>query len=88
MFREFYEERDVVHGGAADAAPRASRIGRLFEQFTTAAFEAHPYQQPAIGYLSDLQSLTITDAENFFQHLLRPVEPGHGDRRRRPRRGR
>src|SRR6185436_14219741 len=35
-------------------------------------FDAHPYKQPSIGYMSDLQSITITDAEKFFQTWYAP----------------
>ncbi len=66
VFREFYEERDVVMEERR-MSTESQPIGRLVEQFTSAAFAAHPYHQPAIGYASDLQSITMTDAERFFQ---------------------
>ena len=66
VFREFYEERDVVMEERR-MSTESQPIGRLVEQFTSAAFAAHPYHQPAIGYTSDLQSITMTDAERFFQ---------------------
>jgi len=72
VFREFYEERDVVQEERR-AASESSGFGRLFEQFTIAAFQAHPYQHPAIGYVSDLQSFTATDAEAFFQTYYAPA---------------
>ncbi len=53
VFREFYEERDVVQ------EERRMRIdgdpnGRLYDQLVATAFTAHPYHQPTIGYMSDL----------------------------------
>jgi len=66
VFREFYEERDVVMEERR-MSTESQPIGRLVEQFTSAAFAAHPYHQPSIGYTSDLQSITMTDAERFFQ---------------------
>ena len=33
-------------------------IGRLIEQFRGVAFQAHPYGQPTVGHMSDLQSFT------------------------------
>jgi predicted Zn-dependent peptidase len=66
VFREFYEERDVVQEErrmSTDSQP----MGRLIEQFTAAAFVAHPYHHSAIGHMSDLQSISITDAEAFFR---------------------
>ncbi len=61
-------------------------IGRLLEQFQATAFVAHPYKQPVVGYMSDLESITITDAEAFFTRVLRPLQPRDGHRRRRRRR--
>jgi predicted Zn-dependent peptidase len=65
VFREFYQERDVVQ--EERRMDESSPFGRLFEQFQVAAFEAHPYHQPIIGTMSDLQSFTLTDAEAFFK---------------------
>jgi predicted Zn-dependent peptidase len=66
VFREFYEERDVVMEERR-MSTESQPIGRLVEQFTSAAFSAHPYHQPTIGYTSDLESITMTDAERFFR---------------------
>ncbi|MGH9162821.1 MAG: M16 family metallopeptidase [Vicinamibacteraceae bacterium] len=72
VFREFYKERDVVMEERrlrTDSQP----IGRLVEKFIGAAFSAHPYHQPVIGYMSDLQTFTLTDAEAFYQKYYRPA---------------
>jgi predicted Zn-dependent peptidase len=71
VFREFYEERDVVQEERRMSTD-STGFGRLLEQFTIAAFQAHPYQHPGIGYMSDLQSFTATDAEAFFQTYYVP----------------
>lgn len=71
VYREFYEERDVVQEERRQRY-EGSGFGRLFEQFAITAFEAHPFKQPGIGYMSDLQSITITDAEKFFQTYYAP----------------
>jgi|CXWL01.1.fsa_nt_gi predicted Zn-dependent peptidase len=71
VFREFYKERAVVMEERrlrTDSSP----IGRLVERFLSAAFEAHPYHQPTVGYMSDLESFTMTDAEAFFQTHYTP----------------
>ena len=65
VLREFYQERDVVveeRRQRTDSSP----TGRLFEEFLTTAFKAHPYGRPTIGYESDLQSLTRDQAQAFF----------------------
>ena len=54
VFREFYKERDVVMEERR-LRTESSPIGRLFEQFSATAFIAHPYKQPVVGYMSDLQ---------------------------------
>lgn len=71
VLREFYEERDVVQEERRQRY-EGSGFGRLYEQFLITAFQAHPYKQPGIGYMSDLQSITITDAEEFFQIWYAP----------------
>ncbi|HYO16516.1 MAG TPA: pitrilysin family protein [Thermoanaerobaculia bacterium] len=71
VFREFYEERDVVQEERR-LRSESSPVGRLIEQFVAVAFSAHPYQQPVVGYMSDLQSITITDAEAFFRTHYAP----------------
>jgi predicted Zn-dependent peptidase len=72
VFREFYEERDVVQEErrlSTDSQPQ----GRLFEQFTSVAYFAHPYGRPIVGYMSDLESFTRTDAERFFERYYAPA---------------
>jgi predicted Zn-dependent peptidase len=48
-------------------------LGRLVEQFVTTAFQYHPYQQPGIGSPSDLEAISITDAEAFFRTYYAPA---------------
>jgi predicted Zn-dependent peptidase len=71
VFREFYKERNVVieeRRMRTDSSP----IGRLIEQFVGEAFTAHPYHRPTIGYISDLNSFSATDAQAFFAHYYVP----------------
>ena len=71
VMREFYKERNVVieeRRMRTDSNP----IGRLLEQFTTAAFQAHPYHRPTIGWMSDLNSFSATDAQKFFDRYYIP----------------
>jgi predicted Zn-dependent peptidase len=71
VFREFYVERDIVQEERR-MRTESQPIGRLLEQFTRTAFLAHPYGQPVVGHMSDLQSFTITDAEEFFRTYYVP----------------
>jgi len=44
-----------------------------FEQFSAAADLAHPYGQPVVGWPSDLESFSATDAENFYRNYYVPA---------------
>jgi predicted Zn-dependent peptidase len=71
VMRQFYKERNVVieeRRMRTDSNP----IGRLIEQFTTAAFAAHPYHRPTIGWPWDLNSFSATDAQKFFDEYYVP----------------
>ena len=71
VMRQFYKERDVVieeRRMRTDSNP----IGRLLEQFTQEAFAAHPYHRPTIGWISDLNSFSATDAQRFFDEYYVP----------------
>ncbi|RMH09279.1 MAG: insulinase family protein, partial [Nitrospirae bacterium] len=71
VFREFYKERDVVMEERR-LRTESNPTGRLFEQFVSTAFIAHPYHHPVIGYASDIQSYTMTDAQKFFETYYVP----------------
>jgi len=71
VMREFYKERNVVieeRRMRTDSNP----IGRLLEQFITAAYQAHQYHRPTIGWMSDLNSFSATDALDFFHTYYIP----------------
>jgi predicted Zn-dependent peptidase len=72
VMRQFYKERDVVYEErrmSVDSSPQ----GRLLEQFLRAAFIAHPYGRPVIGWPSDLRAFSATDAVNFFNKYYVPA---------------
>jgi predicted Zn-dependent peptidase len=71
VMREFYKERNVVieeRRMRVDSNP----FGRLLEQFTEEAFTAHPYHRPTIGWISDLNTFSATDAQKFFDRYYVP----------------
>ncbi len=72
VFREFYEERDVVMEERR-LRTESQPFGRLLEQFVSTAFMAHPYHHPVIGYASDIQSYTMTDAKRFYEEQYVPA---------------
>jgi predicted Zn-dependent peptidase len=72
VMREFYKERDVVFEERrfrVESQPQ----GRLFEQFLGASFIAHPYGKPVVGWPSDLESFSATDAMNYYQRYYVPA---------------
>ncbi len=66
VLREFYVERDVVMEERR-MRTESSPFGRLLEEFVSASFKAHPYGEPVIGHMSDLQSFTREEAQDFFE---------------------
>jgi len=71
VYRQFYKERDVVQEERR-LRTESQPVGRMIEQMLAAAFVAHPYRQPTVGYMSDLQSFTITDAKEFHSKYYVP----------------
>jgi len=71
VLREFYRERDVIM--------EERRLGendpqdRLMEDFLSVAFKAHPYGEPVIGYMSDIQAITIDKAKAFYKKFYCPA---------------
>lgn len=71
VFREFYTERAVVmeeRRRSYDSIPR----NKLYEQFLLAAFTAHPYRNPNIGWMDDIKHLARGDSEDFFKSHYTP----------------
>ena len=71
VLREFYSERSVVmeeRRRSYDAEPAA----KLWETFVSAAYNSHPYGQPTIGWMPDIENLTRTKAESFLKRFYAP----------------
>jgi len=70
VLREFYKERDVVmeERRMAENNPQF----RLFEEFQAISYKAHPYGEPVLGHMSDIQTLTRKEAEAFFRKYYSP----------------
>lgn len=72
VLREFYKEKNVVleeRRQRTDNSPN----GRLHEAFAAAAFMAHPYGLPVIGWPSDVDALSRAQTEAFFQTYYGPA---------------
>ncbi len=44
----------------------------LWEEVQAAAFKAHPYGNPVIGWMEDLRQLTLPDIQNFYKTYYAP----------------
>lgn len=72
VLREFYKERAVVMEERR-LRTEDSPNGLLYEAFAAAAFQAHPYKFPTIGWGSDIQALTRAETERFFRTYYGPA---------------
>lgn len=66
VLREFYSEKDVVMEERR-MRTETQPVGKLLEEFLAVAYKAHPYGQPIIGHMSDIEAVTRAQAEAFFQ---------------------
>ena len=68
---EFSKEIRVVmeeRRWRTDDRPRAL----VFEQLAAAAFKAHPYRHPVIGWMNDLENMRVEDARAFYERWYAP----------------
>ena len=59
-------ERGVVYSERRTSVDN-SNFGILFEQLRAAAYTAHPYHWPVVGWPSDIESWTMDDLKNHFR---------------------
>ncbi len=59
-------ERGVIASERRQAVD-ANNFGLLNEQLSAAAFTAHPYQWPVIGWMSDIEAWTMDDLKSHFR---------------------
>ena len=45
---------------------------QLFEQMSGIAFQAHPYRVPIIGWMNDLENMTVQDARDWYERWYVP----------------
>ena len=51
-----------------DDRPRAL----VYEQLSAAAFKAHPYRHPTVGWMNDLENMRAEDARAFYERWYAP----------------
>ncbi len=67
VFRQYYAERDVVIEEMRQSyETKPDRL--LSTQLLSAAYQAHPYGRPIIGWKSDIQFLPRSVCEEFFKN--------------------
>ena len=68
---EFTKEIEVVRNERrwrTDDKPH----GMVYEQFMAAAFNAHPYRWPVIGWMNDLEQMSTSDARTWYARWYAP----------------
>ncbi|MDB9496131.1 pitrilysin family protein [Spirulina subsalsa CS-330] len=71
VFREFFKEQQVIleeRRWRTDNSP----VGQMVEAFLDAAYTAHPYGRPVIGYNEDIRNLTRQNVHDFFETYYVP----------------
>jgi predicted Zn-dependent peptidase len=71
VLREFYKGKDVVMEERR-LGVESQPIGRLIEEFLGIAYKAHPYSDEVVGHMSDLETMTRAEAEEFFRKYYSP----------------
>lgn len=68
---EFAKEIKVVREERrwrTDDQPRS----RVYEALMATAFEAHPYRRPVIGWMNDLEHMTVQDVRTWYREWYAP----------------
>src|SRR5688572_30911158 len=71
VFRSFYPEREVVKEERrmrTDSTP----TGLVNEAYMSMFWQAHPYGWPVIGWMSDIDQYTLSDAEAYYRTHYSP----------------
>jgi predicted Zn-dependent peptidase len=71
VFREFYSERDVVREERR-LRTESTPTGRFEEAFDAMFWESSPYSHPVVGWPSDVESITRSQAEAYFSVYYAP----------------
>lgn len=72
VFRQFYKERDVIMEERRMGTDNDAE-GDLYEEFASMAYRVHPYGDPVIGWMHDIENLTIADARDFHSLYYVPA---------------
>jgi zinc protease len=67
----FLSERSVLQEERRNAVDN-SPYGAVFEQLLNSAFTAHPYHWHIVGYMSDLENVTVEDVKQYYKTFYVP----------------
>lgn len=67
----FLSERDVLKEERRMAVDN-SPYGAVFEQLLNSSFTAHPYHWHIVGYMSDLENVTVEDVKQYYKTYYVP----------------
>lgn len=67
----FSSEREVVKEERRMGTDN-SPFGAVFEQMLNSAFVAHPYHWLVVGFMSDLDNITLDDLKNYYKVYYAP----------------
>jgi len=71
VMREFFKEKDVIKEERRRGV-ESRPVGRLLEELKGITYLAHPYGQPLIGHMSDINTTTRSEALKFFEDHYAP----------------
>jgi predicted Zn-dependent peptidase len=71
VFREFYSERDVVREERR-LRTESTPTGKFDETFDAMFWQSSPYSHPVVGWPSDVESISRTQAERYFSTFYAP----------------
>lgn len=69
--KEFASEREVVKEERR-LRTEDQPSDDLYEEVAAAAFKAHPYQWPVVGWMGDLENITREDLRRYYQKYYAP----------------
>jgi zinc protease len=67
----FTSEREVIKEERRTVVDN-SPFGAVFEQLLNTAFTAHPYHWHIVGYMSDIDNITLEDVKNHYRVYYAP----------------
>ena len=68
--RNLLSEREVVKEERRMHSEE-SPVGALYEHLYAAAYMAHPYRWPVIGWMADVAAISVPDIEDYFRLFIK-----------------